>query len=304
MIKKILVTGGLGFIGRHTLKPLLENNYEVHVITSRKAVSPTSEIHLHQADLLDCGSHAGLIEKIRPDYLLHTAWYTKNGKFWNAVENTYWLAATISLAKSFYSHGGRRLLALGTCAEYDWSGGPCIEGETPELPASHYGRFKKTTFEALDLVAKHYQGSFAWGRVFFPYGPGEAEERLIPYVIRSLLLNETAKCTQGSQVRDFIYVEDLAQALIRILDSNVEGVVNLGTGASVAIRDLVYQVADLLNKRELISLGAISEPIKSPPSIVASVKRLNNDLGWTPQFSLDAGLRKTVEWWSQQLKTS
>lgn len=84
----------------------------------------------------------------------------------------------------------------------------------------------------------------------------------------------------------------------------MEGVVNLGTGASVAIRDLVYQVADLLNKRELISLGAISEPIKSPPSIVASVKRLNNDLGWTPQFSLDAGLRKTVEWWSQQLKTS
>ncbi|HSW70959.1 MAG TPA: NAD-dependent epimerase/dehydratase family protein, partial [Gammaproteobacteria bacterium] len=200
MNKKVVVTGGLGFIGRQALKPLLERGFEVHVLSSRPALKPETEFRLHQADLLDSATHEYFMKKIRPDYLLHTAWYTTNGQFWNAIENAYWLSASISLARAFYAQGGQRMLALGTCAEYDWSSGICTEGSTPEIPSSLYGRFKKFTAEALALLARHYQGSFAWGRVFFPYGPGEVQQRLIPSVICSLLQNQPAKCTHGRQV--------------------------------------------------------------------------------------------------------
>lgn len=304
MNKKVLVTGGFGFIGRQALKPLMERGYEVHVVSSRKPEVDSEAFIVHQADLLDCGSHEALMKKVQPSYLLHTAWYTQNGKFWNAIENAFWLSATISLARAFYSQGGQRLLALGTCAEYDWSSGICVEGSTPEVPSSIYGRFKKFTAEALDLVTRHHQGSLVWGRVFFPYGPGEPRERLIPYVIRSLLQNETAKCTHGAQVRDFIHVEDLGNALAALLDSGLVGVVNLGTGQPVTIKDIVHGLADLLGKQDKVLLGAIPEPEHSPPVILASAKRLTTDLGWAPQYSLMNGLQRTIDWWRSELKTS
>jgi nucleoside-diphosphate-sugar epimerase len=304
MNKKVLVTGGFGFIGRHALKPLLERGYEVHVVSSRAEAVSDQALQVHQADLLNPATHEALMKKIQPAYLLHTAWYTQNGKFWNAVENTYWLSASISLARAFYAAGGQRLVALGTCAEYDWSAGPCVEGSTPEVPSSIYGRFKKTTAEALELLAKHHQGSFAWGRVFFPFGPGEPRERLIPYVIRSLLQNETAKCTHGKQVRDFMFVEDIGHALAAILDSKFEGIVNLGTGSPVTIQHIVQRIAALLGKHDQVLLGAIPEPEHSPPSILASAQRLTEALGWTPQFSLDDGLQKSIDWWRSQLITN
>ncbi|HSW70679.1 MAG TPA: NAD(P)-dependent oxidoreductase [Gammaproteobacteria bacterium] len=300
MNKKVMVTGGLGFIGRHTLQPLLARGYEVHVISSRLATAPAKEWQVHQADLLNCATHEALMKSIRPSYLLHAAWYTENGQFWNAIENAYWLSASISLVRSFYAEGGKRLLALGTCAEYDWSAGVCVEESTLERPSTLYGRFKKFTAEALSLLAKHHQGSFVWGRVFFPYGPFEPRQRLIPSVICSLLQNETAKCSHGRQIRDFIYVEDLGQALAAILDSTQEGIVNLGSGKPVTIQEVAHCIGDLLGKRDQVLLGAIPESLNSPSSIVASTKRLNEDWGWTPQFSLQQGLEKTISWWQKK----
>lgn len=302
MNKKVMVTGGFGFIGRHALKPLLERGYEVHVISSRPDAAPSKDLQVHQADLLNSASHEALMKKIRPAYLLHTAWYTKNGQFWSAIENAYWLSASISLARAFYAEGGQRLLALGTCAEYDWSaGGVCLEGSTAEQPASLYGRFKKFTAEALALLAKHHQGSFAWGRVFFPYGPGEPRQRLVPSVICSLLRNEAAKCSHGRQVRDFIYVEDLGRALAAILDSSWEGIVNLGSGSAVTIGEVVHKIADLLGKRDQVHLGTIPEPEHSPPMILASAKRLTEDLGFRPKYSLQEGLERSIAWWRTEL---
>lgn len=300
MNKKVMVTGGLGFIGRHTLQPLRERGYEVHVISSRPITHSPKDFQVHQADLMNSATHDSLMKAIRPAYLLHTAWYTENGQFWNAIENAYWLSASISLARAFYAEGGERLLALGTCAEYDWSAGVCIEDTTPERPSTLYGRFKKFTAEALGLLAKHHQGSFVWGRVFFPYGPGEERKRLIPSVICSLLQNETAKCSHGQQIRDFIYVEDLGAALATILDSKQEGIVNLGSGKPISIQEVVHCIGDLLGKRDQVLLGAIPESAHSPSSIVASTKRLNEDWGWVPQFTLREGLEKSIAWWRSE----
>jgi len=302
MNKKVLLTGGLGFIGRRTIQPLLDAGYEVHVVTSRREVSIHANINLYRADLLECATHRDLIHAIKPAYLLHTAWYTQHGKFWNAVENTYWLSATISLARAFYEAGGRRLLALGTCAEYDWSEGVCEEGKTPENPATIYGQFKKYTLEALKLISQQYQGSLLWARIFFPYGPGESGERLIPYVIQSLLKNQKAECTHGEQIRDFMHVDDIAEALVYLLGSKLEGVMNVGSGQGISIRDIAFRIADRLQGRDHILLGAKPEPAHSPASIVAKVNRLQQEAGWKPHYSLDQRLQETIEWWQKTIK--
>jgi nucleoside-diphosphate-sugar epimerase len=294
-MNKVLVTGGTGFIGRYAILPLLARGYEVHV-TSRHA---HADVTTHHVDLLDLNAHEDLINHVRPSHLLHAAWYTENGKFWNAIDNISWLQATISLASAFYKAGGKRLLGLGTCAEYDWSSELCVENVTPEVPSSLYGKTKRSAYECLTELSAFYQAEFAWARIFFPYGPGEPVKRLIPYVITHLLRDEDALCTHGNQLRDFMHVSDMGDALAAILDANIHGAVNVGSGVPVSIREVVMQIAHLLGKENRIKLGMVAEPLHSPAKILASVNRLQDELKWSAKLSLHDGLSQTIAWWQE-----
>ncbi len=299
---KVLVTGGRGFIGQHVLAPLLEQGYEVHVVSSRPSIS-LPHVIMHQGNLLDCETHQALIKQIRPSHLLHAAWYAENGKFWHAIDNVYWLNASLSLVKSFYDQGGERVLGLGTCAEYDWQYGLCVAEQTPELPASLYGKTKKSTFECLQALALAYEKSFAWARIFFPYGPGEAASRLIPHVVTHLLRDEKAECTHGRQIRDFLHVNDMAHALAAILASPVQGVINVGSGVPIRIRELVNQIGSILGRPELIHFGAIPEPAHSPRMILADIDKLKTEVKWKQKISLDEGLLNTIDWWRSRINS-
>ena len=248
-MKRILVTGGTGFIGKQTLVPLMEQGYEVHVISTRAQNTAKNNVIFHQGNILDCHEHSRLINQIRPTHLLHSAWYTQNGKFWDAIENVSWLQATISLAEAFFKSGGSRLLGVGTCAEYDWSDhNPYREGTTPEIPSSLYGKIKKAAFECLTALARFHGASFVWGRIFFPYGDAETNVRLVPSVITSLLRGNVAKCTHGNQIRDFLYISDIGDALAAVMDSEVTGAINIASGIPIKIQEMVQRIALILGK--------------------------------------------------------
>lgn len=300
-MKRVLVTGGTGLIAQHSLDPLIKHGLEVHVISSQPVVGMRDDINFYSANLLDCHRHLNLMKRIQPHYLLHAAWYTENGQFWDAVANVYWLKASISLADAFFAVGGERLLGVGTCAEYDWREDECIEGKTSENPLNLYGKMKKSTYECLLALAKSKGRMVAWGRVFFPYGPRENKSRLIPYIITQLLQEKHAKCTHGNQIRDFLHVSDIGAALAAVLLSDVEGIINIASGIPIKIKDVAIKIAKQLHKEELIQLGAIAEPLYSPACILANVNRLKNEVGWQPALSLDIGLQNTISWWQQTL---
>ncbi len=299
-MRKVVVTGGAGFIGRHTLDPLIKHGDDVHVVVQSMTPCTHQNVTVHRQNLLDTSQHRRLMEEIKPTHLIHTAWYTKNSLFWDAIDNIDWMVATLSLASAFFSVGGTRLLGLGTCAEYDWQEGLCIEGKTLENPSTFYGKVKKSTYECLTAMAKKCSASVAWARVFFPYGPGEDKVRLIPHVITNLLCGNEAKCTHGEQIRDFLHVADVGRALVAVLNSDVVGPINIGSGNPVKIKDLVQQLADLLGEEDLVKLGAIANPLNSPAMIVADTARLNNEVGWMPDLSLHEGLLNTISWWREQ----
>lgn len=299
-MKRVLITGGNGFIGKQIIPYLLEKAFEVHVLSSR-APMPSNHIYFHQANLLDDHEHQNLINKIKPTHLIHSAWYTQNGKFWDAIDNVYWLKATISLAEAFFKAGGYRLLGLGTCGEYAWSNDICQEGKTAEIPATLYGKTKKSALECLQALAQTYSASFTWARIFFPYGEGEAKERLIPYVILNLLRGQEARCTHGKQLRDYMHVSDFGSALASLLNSEVNGVVNIASGNTITIQGIIKEIGVLLKREELIQFGAIPEPPNSPPALLADVDRLRNEVKWTPKISLNAGLLRTINWWETEI---
>ncbi len=210
--------------------------------------------------------------------------------------NLQWLKASITLLEEFKSHGGKRAVLAGTCAEYDWTEGYCLEDTTRLAPTTLYGTCK----HALQLLARAFADqtelSLAWGRIFFLYGPHEKPHRLVPYVVQSLLSGKPALCTAGDQVRDFLYVADAAAAFAKLLSSEVTGVVNIASGQGTAVADIVHTIADITGRRDLLQLGAL--PTSSePPFLVADTSRLNNEVGWLPAYSQRERLVQTVEWW-------
>ena len=296
-MKKVLVTGASGFIGKYTPALLAALGYEVLAVSS--AATPLKgfpeSIRWHQANLLDAAECTALMGVVKPTHLLHLAWYAYPGKFWAAPENLEWVSASVTLMKVFHEQGGRRVVMAGTCAEYDWSFGQCTETSTPCRPATLYGTAKHSIALMLEAWAALTKMSSAWGRIFFLYGPGEYPARLVPSVITSILDGVPARCTHGEQVRDFMYVEDVAAAFVALLDSEVEGDVNIASGTPLQLKDLVYAIADKLGRPDLIQLGAIPANPDEPSLLTASVSRLCSEVGFLPKYSLAEGIERTVE---------
>jgi nucleoside-diphosphate-sugar epimerase len=301
-MKKVLITGATGFIGRHCLSKLLSRDYDVHAVTSKVPEEGSDSIHWHRIDLLDKDNCSNLIAKIKPSHLLHLAWYMLPGKCWNSPENFRWLHTSVGMLQSFAEHGGKRVVMAGTCAEYDWNYGSCSENTTPLKPSTIYGASKHSLQMILDVFSRLSGVSSAWGRVFFLYGLYEHPDRLVSSVIVSLLQGKPALCSHGNQVRDYLYTEDAADAFISLLDSEVKGGVNIASGYPVALKDIVYNIGHKLHKTDLIRLGAISPPEDEPRILIADVKRLADEVGWSPKYSLDQGLNNAIEWWQNTLR--
>ncbi|MHB8234882.1 MAG: NAD-dependent epimerase/dehydratase family protein, partial [Solirubrobacteraceae bacterium] len=244
-----------------------------------------------------------LVAEIAAQRLLHLAWYTEHGRFWSADENLDWLAASVRLLRAFAQAGGRRAAIAGTCAEYDWTqlDGPCREldgaagAATAERPETLYGACKRATRLVCEAYAREADLSLAWGRVFLLYGPGEDERRLVPQVARALLAGEPAPTSDGAQLRDFMHADDVAAAFAALLDSDVQGPVNVASGEAVSIADVLTLIARSAGHPELLRLGELPRRDSEPDLLVADVRRLREEVGFTPSMALEQGISETVE---------
>jgi len=291
-------------VGRHTIPILLSHGFEVHVVgRSTRVVDTTLEGELvsHKADLLDPGESRRIMHEVRPSHLLHLAWYTVHGQFWQSTENLRWVSASLDLLARFAeANGGSRCVFAGTCAEYEWTGRPLAE-DSPRRPASLYGVCKNALQEICAAAAKEYGLSAGWGRIFLPYGPHEDHRRVIPTAISRLLRGEAAEFGDGKQLRDFMHVQDLAGALVALLQSPHEGPMNLASGQPVELGEVLGRIGHLIGRPELLRIG--TRPLRpgEPLSLTADVSLMRRSLSFAPRFDLDSGLRATVRWWTERL---
>lgn len=301
-MKTVLVTGANGFIGRHVL-PLLVNSFDrVHAITSQATPSGVhANIQWYTCNLLDTDQIRALIPQVRPDALLHLAWNTTPGSYWTTDENYAWTTASMELLRAFRAEGGQRVVTAGTMAEYDWNYGHLVAGVTPYRPATPYGASK----HALQLMQAQFAAqsdmSSAWGHIFFGYGPHERPQRVIPHVVTQLLRGEPAQTSHGRQIRDFMYVADVAAALVALLQSSVGGPVNIASGRPHRLRDVLTQAELLLNATGHIQFGARPAAANDPIVLTADVSRLRDEVKWQPHYTLADGLSETIQWWRNHL---
>jgi nucleoside-diphosphate-sugar epimerase len=208
---------------------------------------------------------------------IHLAWYVEPGKYLESPLNDQCRDDSLALIRS---SACRRWVVAGTCFE--------------QFPASRYARCKdqlRRALEQLDI-------ELAWTRLFYLYGPREHPRRLIPSVINALLDGRPAPLTNGAEVRDYLHVADVAEAICAVALSHLTGIINIGSGQPVTVREIATEIAGILGRPDLLQFGAYPPAPHDPPVVVADVSRLMPV--WQPKITLPAGLRQTVEWWRQQ----
>jgi nucleoside-diphosphate-sugar epimerase len=287
---RVAVTGGGGFIGREAIRALRVLGAEIHLLGRAPDAAAGTP---HAIDLLH-EDPAPLLHAIAPSHLLHLAWYAEPGKFWAAPENLDWVAASLRLTRGFAAAGGQRLTVSGSGTEYDWSHPHLDEATTPRNPNTLYGTAKASLAGILAAAAAPLGLSISWGHVFFLYGPQEKSGRLLPDVIDSVRAGQRVATTNGTQARDFMHVEDVAAALVALLASPVTGPVNIATGTSTRLRDIIHLAATAAGNPGLIDYGARPRQPGEPELMTVATDRLTSEVGFRPRFTLATGIADMV----------
>jgi nucleoside-diphosphate-sugar epimerase len=291
---RVLVTGASGFIGRHVLEPLVERGFEVHAVGNSK--KGTADVAWYTADLLSPSARGELLANIRPSHLVHGAWYLEPGRYLASPVNLDWVIASLDLVRSFQRQGGRRVVTLGSCFEYAFTT-PCLVESSPIGPASVYGLSKVALSTAIGALAESTGVSSAWARIFYLYGPHEDSRRLIADIASSLVAGREVATSEGLQRRDYMYVADAGRALAAVLDSDVQGPINISTGIAPPVRELVGLVGEAVGRLDLVRFGARPSNPADPAEIRADTSRLRDEVGWDYCTPHPIAIQATVDWW-------
>lgn len=269
---RVLITGATGFVGRQIVRAL-----------AGEGISLIPVVRAGKEDLL-CG--VGRVERVvttpdlfsedetwwqaqcqGADVVIHAAWYTEPGKYLQSALNMDCLVGSLELARGAAKAGVKRFVGIGTCAEYDQSCGVLTVG-TALKPSTPYAAAKAALFLALSQWLPSQAVSFAWCRLFYLYGEGEDERRLVPYIRRQLDKGEPAELTSGVQIRDFMDVADAGTRIAEVALSHRNGPVNVSSGVPITVRQLAERVADEYGRLDLLKFGARPDSLFDPPCVI------------------------------------
>lgn len=302
-MKRVLVTGADGFVGRHLVPELAGLGFTV-IPAAGPAAGPGAAGDvpgLLRADLLSPGAARDLVRRARPTHLVHLAWHTDPADYRESPRNADWAEASRTLALAFAGAGGQRALFAGSCYEYEWGPGPLREQASPCRPATPYGAAKLALFREISSLYGVSGPGFAWARLFFLFGPGERPEKLVPSAIRLMAEKSPVPLPGGNLVRDYLYIKDAASALARLLAGPAQGPVNVASGEPVRLGELVSEIARAMGVApDLRPGGYEAAGAAAAPGVVADVGRLREELGWRPRFSLREALAATVLFWREK----
>ncbi|MHB1843352.1 MAG: NAD-dependent epimerase/dehydratase family protein [Deltaproteobacteria bacterium] len=295
---KLLVTGGSGFVGAHVLSVLrrYHSDLEVHCLQRRPPNVEDGVTAWHAGDILDVAKTREIVAQVRPDQLLHLAWDVTPPDYASSLVNLAWCSATHSLVEQFIRSGGKRLVAVGTCAEYEQRAGALSEAGTPLAPRSPYAHAKHVTNLGVRAFCDAFGVSYAWARIFFLFGPGEHPSRFFPSAALPLLEGHAARVDQPNLARDYLFVGDAAEALVAILRSNLQGPVNVGAGRSISLKDFAEGIASHLGPGLPLLFG-VGAPPQIGDDFWADIGKVRDLTGWRPATSFADAIDATLTWW-------
>jgi nucleoside-diphosphate-sugar epimerase len=287
----VVVTGGAGFLARALRRRLRDDGAQV--IAVDRAPDPDDGA-LHVSDLSD---PATLLPTPLPAgglSLVHLAWATdKPAAFADHAAHVRIFAA---LLDHWESRGLRRVVFAGSAEEYGAREGRLREDDDQGPAVSPYGWGKRAAFDLLRTWSARSGVPALCLRPFVVYGPGQRGNMMLPYALRQAVSGEVARFSDGQQLRDFVYVDDVAAAFAAAVSAPCEGVqaVNVGMGEGVRVADVIEHLASLVQPRPAFQLGAIARRAGEPAVQFADMGAAASILGWRATTHWRDGLKRTV----------
>ena len=294
-MKCAIVTGHTGFIGRQVVARLIENNWRVLGIGRRaQPALQWDGVAYHawngnQLDLLPANWQETAFTWI------DLAWdMRRQPQFVSHAEH---LLRFATMLDSFSHRGLAAVVGVGSGEEYGQRGGIIQEDQPPEGRLNAYGWGKRAACEMLRCWNNLNGTPACWLRPFLVYGPGQSGNMVVPYLLRQTMHGGVAQLSDGEQQRDFVYVDDVAEALVAAAESPQPQfeIFNIGTGIATPVRSVLSRIGEALGISDRVQFGAISRRPGEPDVQIADVKKAKQKLNWQARTNWIAGVQKLVE---------
>ena len=271
-MKRILITGGTGFVGRQVVRSLSKKDVEMTLVVRNGKENAAENIAsvnkvITSKDIFaeNWEWWANVCKGV--DTVIHAAWYAEPGLYLQSSKNMDCLQGTLNLAKGTAQAGVRRFVGIGTCFEYDLSQG-MLSVTTPLKPLTHYAGAKAASYFALSHWLPAHSMEFVWCRLFYLYGQGEDARRLVPYLRAKLAAGEPAELTSGNQIRDFIDVAEAGRLIASASLGTAVGPVNICSGIPITVKQMAESIADEYGRRDLLKFGTRTDNLIDPLCVV------------------------------------
>jgi UDP-glucose 4-epimerase len=299
---RCLVTGASGFIGSHLVRLLVAHGATVAVILRPgsdpwRLLDVLPRLEIITGDLTNLEQTEPACIDFSPQAIFHLAWDGVGQSHRDDPQQvTRNLPGTLRLVEIARAAGSRRWIGLGSQAEYGPSARPLTE-DHPARPITTYGAVKLAACLLTNRLCESYGIEWAWPRLVATYGPMDVSERLIPYVIGTLLRGDRPRLTAGDQCLDYLYVDDVAEAIYAVATTDgANGAFNLGSGQPVSVRSIAERLRDCIDPLLPLGFDELTRRPDQPALLQADASRLRTATGWAPGVELDEGLQRTVEW--------
>ena len=303
----LLVLGGTGYIGQMICRKAISLGWCVDSFSQNKAKKNFNKIKKVKYLIGDLITDKENIKKnfSSYDYIVNAAGYVdhtplfKGGK--KNIDNHFSLI--VHLIQIIKKDKLKMFVQIGSSDEY--GGNPAPQNENlRENPISPYSLGKVATTHFLQMLSKTERFTAVILRIFLTYGPGQSRNRFIPQIIYGCEKNLSFPTSEGMQIRDFCYIDDIIDAIFLTLKTeNISGeVINIASGKPIIVRDVVQKIKDLIGKGKP-NYGGHPYRKSENMELYADINKSKKLLDWEPKISLEEGLKKTINWYLKDGQT-
>lgn len=308
-MKKVIVIGANGFIGSHLTQRLVDNGYQVIAFVARgfdySHVLCMKGVKCLEFELSKMNEYDGNKDIINADILFHMAWVGVSSDLKNdAQTQASNILYGLNVLEFAFRNDIKRVIVPGSASEYSCSDG-VIDGNNIPAPADLYSACKVATRYLCQTFAIQKNIDLIWTAITSIYGPGRHDNNLITYAITTLLKGEKTSFTGLQQYWDYLYIDDLITALILIGEKGKRGsIYPIGTGDSKKMSEYVHILRDEINPSLPIGIGELPYKNNKIDNQIIDVSKLKLDTGFNPKYSFEEGIKKTIDYFKEQLKSS
>lgn len=286
---RIAVTGASGFIGAPVVRQLLAKGHELLLLQRNNLQTSIGAPILPNVDLRCPETYIPALSQFLPEVVCHLAWEgIPDFSEANCIKNLH--QSSVFFDEILRLPSCKKIVSTGSCWEYGNRIGLCLESDEV-TPSTAFAWAKQSLQNFGTLRANAEKKHFVWLRIFFAYGPRQRKGALIPSVLSCLMDNRPIHLSNPDASCDFIFVEDVAQAIVKSAETKgANGVFNIGSGGSTSVGSIASLAASILAKEPEKPFS----PALPTTGLIADNQKALRDFGWQPATSLSDGIKQTI----------